>query len=200
VYSRSVQVHYVDDAGALVSVEAAEGHKVYPLRRVRDAGAVVPLQRGGFHARQVLHVPKPERGPADQGEGERRGWEAEWPVVGEGARVVSVAASLAVPQGFTARERVDANSPRAVRLAWTLARDAFGDRVEHPGPTGTDGETRTVARGAAGGGSHRRLPVAVETCAGLVVLYNPTSQNPSAPGWRPAVVAAAVEVFGSRAA
>ena len=64
-------------------------------------------------------------------------------------------------------------------------------------PTVKRARWHTVRRA---GGSHRRLPVAVETCAELVVLYNPTSQSPDAPSWRPAVVAVDVEVFGSRAA
>ena len=80
-------VHYINDAGELESDTAPDGLAVYPIARVRDPGAVVPVQRGGHHARRVLHVPTPERGPRDQAEGEARGYVAPWPRCNVGALV-----------------------------------------------------------------------------------------------------------------
>jgi hypothetical protein len=175
-------VHYINDAGELESDTAPDGLAVYPLARVRDPGAVVPIQRGGFHARRVLHVPTPEAAPRDQGEGLARGYVAPWPR-GDVGPLVNVRATLAIPARVGARARADARGPRVVTLALVRARtdDATRDDVEAPGLTASSGAPR-----GTGSTTVRRELAAVEACDGCVVLYQ------SGEGWRPAIVASEV--------
>lgn len=166
-------VHYINDAGELATDAAPAGLGVYPIARVRDPGAVVPIQRGGFHARRVLHVPTPEAAPRDQAEGLARGYVAPWPR-GDVGPLVSVRADSLRP--LDARRAV-------VRLALVVARanDETRDDVERAGLVASSGASR-----ATGSTTVRRELAAVEACDGCVVLYQ------SGEGWRPAIVASEV--------
>lgn len=172
-------VHYINDAGELAKDPAPDGLEVYPLARVRDPGAVVPIQRGGFHARRVLHVPTPEAAPRDQGEGLARGYVAPWPRCNVGA-LVDLRATLTTRAAARVRSRL---KHRVVSLALVIARegDETRDDVERAGLVASSGASRATGSTVLGAEL-----AAVETCDGCVVLYQ------SGEGWRPAIVASEV--------
>lgn len=180
-----LSLHYINDAGELSKDPAPDGLAVYPIARVREPGTVVPIQRGGFHARRVLHVPTPEAAPRDQAEGDARGYVAPWPR-GDVGPLVSVRASLDTA-GVEARARADTRGPRVVILSLVIGRsnDETRDDVEAPGLVASNGEARATGLTAL-----RRTPEAVEACDGCVVLYR------SGEGWRPAIVASEVDDRG----